>query len=220
MSIISSITVELIKFVEVIIIKLGVTGVFFLMLLEGMLLPIPSEVVMTFSGYLAFYGLMLPFNPYISVTIIVIAGTVGDLAGAWIAYGIGKYGGDPFIIKYGKYLLLKNDTIGHVKLWFNKYGEFSVFVTRFVPVFRTFISIPAGIAEMDFKKFSTFTFTGDLIFNILLVYLGILFGTHWKILLKYFNEYSYIGIIAAAVIIIYFAVKIIKNRNIRNALNK
>lgn len=220
LNVITALTVELIKFVEYIIIKLGVTGVFFLMLLEGMLLPIPSEVVMTFSGYLAFYGIMLKINPYFAVFIIVIAGTTGDLVGAWIAYAIGKYGGDPFVIKFGKYLLLKSDTVERVKSWFKKYGEFSVFTTRFLPVFRTFISIPAGMAEMDFSKFSLFTFTGDLIYNIVLVYLGILFGSHWEILLKYFDEYSYVGVAGAAIVIIYFAVKIIKGRKSGQPLNK
>ncbi len=220
LNVITALTVELIKFVEYIIIKLGITGVFFLMLLEGMLLPIPSEVVMTFSGYLAFYGIMLKINPYFAVFIIVIAGTTGDLVGAWIAYAIGKYGGDPFVIKFGKYLLLKSDTVERVKSWFKKYGEFSVFTTRFLPVFRTFISIPAGMAEMDFSKFSLFTFTGDLIYNIVLVYLGILFGSHWEILLKYFDEYSYVGVAGAAIVIIYFAVKIIKGRKSGQPLNK
>ncbi len=219
MSVITSVTVGLIKLVEAIIIKLGLTGVFFLMLLEGMLLPIPSEVVMTFSGYLAFYGLLDSLSPIFSIVLLLIAGSIGDLVGAWIAYGIGKYGGDPFIIRYGKYLLLKPDTIDRTKAWFNRYGEFSVFITRFIPVFRTFISIPAGIATMDFKKFSVYTLLGDVIFNIVLIYLGILFGSKWQILLKYFNEYSYVGVAIFLVIIIYFIVRIIMRRSKTQKLN-
>ncbi len=221
LSVITSLTVSLIKFVEVLIIKLGFAGVFFLMLLEGMLLPIPSEVVMTFSGYLAFYGLMDPFGPYPSVIILLLAGSVGDLVGAWIAYAIGKYGGDPFIIHYGKYFFLKSDTIERTKAWFSKYGDLSVFTTRFLPVFRTFISIPAGIATMDFKKFSVYTLTGDLIYNAVLIYLGILFGSHWELLLKYFDEYSYVGIAAFVVVIIYLVVRVMNSRKKRNIpLNK
>ena len=221
LSIITSITVSLIKFVEVLIVKLGLTGVFFLMLLEGMLLPIPSEVVMTFSGYLAFYGLMDSFGPYPSIVLLLIAGSVGDLVGAWIAYAVGKYGGDPFIIHYGKYFLLKSDTIDRTKVWFNKYGDLSVFTTRFIPVFRTFISIPAGIATMDFKKFSIYTLTGDMIYNAVLIYLGILFGSHWELLLKYFDEYSYVGVAAFAVVVIYLFVRVLNARKRRNiSLNK
>lgn len=215
MSFITSITVSLIKFVEIIIIKLGLIGVFFLMLLEGMLLPIPSEVVMTFSGYLAFSGSLDPFGSFYSIILLLISGSVGDLVGAWIAYGIGKFGGDPFIIRYGKYFFLKSDTIERTKTWFNRYGDFSVFTTRFLPVFRTFISIPAGIATMDFRKFSLYTITGDLIYNAVLIYLGILFGSHWEILLKYFNEYSYIGIAIFAIVIFYLAARLIKNRKIQ-----
>ena len=127
MSLLTSITIELIKFVEIIIIKMGLLGVFFLMLLEGMLLPVPSEVVMTFSGYLAFYGLLDPFGSYFSIILLLLAGSIGDLIGAWIAYWIGKYGGDPFILRYGKYFFLKSDTIDRTKIWFNKYGDISVF---------------------------------------------------------------------------------------------
>ncbi len=208
MSIITIIAVDLIKFVEDIIVSLGYSGVFFLMLLEGMLLPIPSEVVMTFSGYLAYYGFMDPFNPIISVTLLLIIGSVGDLVGAWIAYVIGKYGGDPFIIRYGKYLFLKPDTIDRTKKWFNKYGDLSVFTTRFLPVFRTFISIPAGIATMDFKKFSFYTLTGDLVYDAVLIYIGIILGSNWKILLVYFNEFSYVAVAAFVIAIIYVFLKL------------
>ncbi len=213
MSLLTSITIELVKFVEIIIIKMGLLGVFFLMLLEGMLLPVPSEVVMTFSGYLAFYGLLDPFGSYFSVILLLLAGSIGDLIGAWIAYWIGKYGGDPFILRYGKYFFLKSDTIDRTKMWFNRYGDISVFTTRFLPVLRTFISIPAGIATMDFKKFSLYTLTGDIMYNIVLIYLGILFGSNWKVLLKYFTELSYVGAAVFMVVIVYFIFRILKNRN-------
>jgi membrane protein DedA with SNARE-associated domain len=221
LTLITSITVGLIKFVDVLIIKLGLAGVFFLMLLEGMLLPIPSEVVMTFSGYLAFYGLLDSFGPYTSIALLLLAGSVGDLVGAWIAYAIGKYGGDPFIIHYGKYFFLKSDTIERTKAWFYKYGDISVFTTRFLPVFRTFISIPAGIATMDFKKFSIYTLTGDLIYNAVLIYLGILFGSHWELLLKYFDEFSYVGIAAFIVVVIYIILRVFNSRKKHDiSLNK
>ena len=220
MSLLTSITIELIKFVEIIIIKMGLLGVFFLMLLEGMLLPVPSEVVMTFSGYLAFYGLLDPFGSYFSVILLLLAGSIGDLIGAWIAYWIGKYGGDPFILRYGKYFFLKSDTIDRTKIWFNRYGDISVFTTRFLPVLRTFISIPAGIATMDFKKFSLYTLTGDIMYNIVLIYLGILFGSNWKVLLKYFTELSYVGAAVFMVVIVYFIFRILKNRNKSIKLDK
>ena len=220
MSLLTSITIELVKFVEIIIIKMGLLGVFFLMLLEGMLLPVPSEVVMTFSGYLAFYGLLDPFGSYFSVILLLLAGSIGDLIGAWIAYWIGKYGGDPFILRYGKYFFLKSDTIDRTKIWFNRYGDISVFTTRFLPVLRTFISIPAGIATMDFKKFSLYTLTGDIMYNIVLIYLGILFGSNWKVLLKYFTELSYVGAAVFMVVIVYFIFRILKNRNKSIKLDK
>ncbi len=208
LSIITLLAVDMIKIVEDIIVSMGFPGVFILMLLEGMLLPIPSEVVMTFAGYLAFYGFLDPFTPLASVIILLVVGSVGDLVGALIAYAIGKYGGDPFIIRYGKYLFLKKDTIARTKVWFEKYGDLSVFTTRFIPVFRTFISIPAGIATMDVKRFSFFTLTGDALFNVILIYLGIVLGSHWQILLKYFDQFSYIGVVLFIVVVIYVYIKL------------
>lgn len=205
---------DLIKFVEYIIISLGYSGVFFLMLLEGMLLPIPSEVVMTFAGYLAYYGLLGSFNNILSVILLLFVGSIGDLVGAWIAYGIGKYGGDPFIIRYGKYLLLKPDTIDRTKKWFIRYGDLSVFTTRFLPIFRTFMSIPAGIATMNLKKFSLYTLAGDLVYDSILIYLGIILGSHWEILLGYFNEFSYIAVAAFIIAIIYVFLKL-KGKNVK-----
>ncbi len=215
---ISGIIVAVINFVEYVIIKLGYPGVFFLMLLEGMLLPVPSEVVMPFSGYLAFYGMLDPFNRYISIIILLIVGTVGNLTGALIAYFIGKYGGDAFIIKYGKYLLLNKDTIDKSKVWFEKYGKLSVFTTRFLPVFRTFISIPAGIANMDIKQFSMYTIAGDLVWDSILIYLGIILGSRWHVILGFFNNLTYIAIVGfiAAIIIVYYYLAI----KPRKTLNK
>ncbi|AAT43731.1 DedA family protein [Picrophilus oshimae] len=215
---IGSIIIAIIHFVEYIIIKLGYPGVFFLMLLEGMLLPVPSEVVMPFSGYLAYYGMLDPFNRYASIIILLIVGTVGNLTGALIAYAIGKYGGDPFIIKYGRYLMLNRDTIDRSKIWFEKYGKLSVFTTRFLPVFRTFISIPAGIANMDLGQFSLYTIAGDLVWDSILIYLGILLGSRWETILGFFNNLTYIAIIAfiAAIIIVYYYLAI----KPRKTLNK
>ncbi|KJE48751.1 MULTISPECIES: DedA family protein [Acidiplasma] len=218
MSVITELTVYIIKLVENVILSLGYSGVFILMLLEGMLLPIPSEVVMTFSGYLAYYGLMGGFNSIINVILLLIIGSVGDLVGALIAYAIGKYGGDPFILKYGKYLMLKKDTVDRTKAWFAAYGELSVFTTRFLPVFRTFISIPAGMALMSLKKFSFFTLLGDLIYDAILIYIGIVLGSRWEVILKYFDQFSYVAVIIFIAIVIYVYLKL-RSRNIKTLKN-
>ncbi len=191
---------------------LNYPGIFFLMFLEGTLLPIPSEVVLAFSGYLALTNqLPIIFNipPYL---LVIIVGTIGNAAGASLDYAIGFYGGREAIIKYGKYVRLNMETLDKTERWFKKYGAISVFATRLIPVFRTFISIPAGLAEMNFKKFLYLTLLGSLIWDILLVYLGYVFGSNWRAILGVFNDYTYIAIPAIILTAIYVYFKLRSHR--------
>ncbi|MGP6207009.1 DedA family protein [Cuniculiplasma sp. SKW3] len=178
-------------------------GIFFLMFLEGLLLPIPSEVVMAFAGYLSLTGELPNYFGVPAVILALIAGSVGNAVGASAAYGIGYYGGRPAILKFGKYIKLDQNSLKKTEEWFNKYGEISVFFTRLVPVFRTFISIPAGLAEMNFKKFIILTFVGTVIWDSVLIYLGYILGSKWEAILSAFNDYSYISIAAALIVLIY-----------------
>jgi membrane protein DedA with SNARE-associated domain len=178
-------------------------GIFFLMFLEGLLLPIPSEVVMAFAGYLSLTGQLPNYFGIPAVILAVLAGSVGNAVGATAAYAIGYYGGRPAILKFGKYVKLDQNSLDKTEQWFNKYGEVSVFFTRLVPVFRTFISIPAGLAEMNFKKFIILTFGGTLIWDSVLIYLGFVLGSKWEAILGAFNDYSYLAIAAAIIVLIY-----------------
>jgi membrane protein DedA with SNARE-associated domain len=178
-------------------------GIFFLMFLEGVLIPIPSEVIMAFSGYLALSN-QLPNLLNIPAYIwVLIAGTTGNAVGASAAYGIGFYGGRPAILKYGKYVRLDESALVRTETWFNKYGSISVFLTRLIPVFRTFISIPAGLAEMKFHKFFALTIAGALIWDSVLIYIGFLLGKNWTSILGAFNDYTYIALIFAIIVLIY-----------------
>lgn len=194
---------------------IGYPGIFFLMMLEGMLLPIPSEVVMAFGGFLiATHSAALPaFMGIPAFVILLIVGSIGNLVGALIAYLIGDYGGIPLINRYGKYVLLKEDTVAKTQLWFEKYGSISVFLTRLVPVFRTFISIPAGIARMNRKVFSAFTLIGALIWDTMLIFLGMEFGANWKSVVSYFDKYTYVALGAIAVLFVYWLYRGLSTRN-------
>lgn len=178
-------------------------GIFFLMFLEGLLLPVPSEVIMAFSGYLALSGQLPTIFNIPSYLLVLLAGTVGNLAGASAAYAIGYYGGRPAILKLGKYIKLDENSLARTEKWFNKYGAISVFFTRLIPIFRTFISIPAGLAEMNFKKFAILTFVGSAIWDSVLIYLGFLLGKNWEDILGLFNDYTYLALALAAVILVY-----------------
>lgn len=192
--------------------QLGYPGIFFLMVLEGMLLPIPSEVVMLFGGFLVYEGDLPGYLGVPGWLILLIVGSVGNLVGALIAYYIGKYGGKPAIVRYGKYVLLDKGAADRITGWFNRYGPPSVFLTRLVPVFRTFVSIPAGIASMNQSKFSAYTLTGMLIWDSLLIYLGLQLGPNWNTLLGDFDKYTYASIALAAGILLYLGYRVIRRR--------
>jgi membrane protein DedA with SNARE-associated domain len=167
------------------------------MLLESFNIPIPSELVMTFSGFLSYKG---DFNLYL----VIIVGTFGNLLGSILSYYLGYYGGYPFLEKYGKYIFIQDKDIKRAHEWFVRYGEFAVFFTRVLPVFRTFISLPAGIAKMDIKKFSLYTFLGTLIWDIVLAVLGFYFASRWTIIYHFIESFSiYFFIILIVIIVVY-----------------
>ncbi len=202
-SFITSILDIVISDIIAIIQAIGYPGIFFLMLLEGLLLPVPSEVVMAFGGYLAITGALPSFGPVPAYILVIIAGTTGNLVGASIAYAIGYFGGEPAILKFGKYVGLDENTVKITHRWFLKYGKISVFGTRMTPIFRTFISIPAGIARMKFSTFALYTLVGTIIWDSVLVYLGFILGSRWRDILGAFNDYTYVGIGAFFLVLIY-----------------
>lgn len=153
------------------------------MALESACLPVPSEVVMPFSGYLASIGRF-------SLWGAALVATFGNLIGSLLAYWVGYYGGRPLAQKYGEYLFIKNSDLERAEKWFEKYGSKTVFFSRLLPVVRTFISLPVGIARMDIKKFVLYTFAGSLPWNLALTYLGLAMGQNWKILEVYFHQFD------------------------------
>ncbi len=138
------------SFIVNIISSLGYFGITILMALESACIPIPSEIIMPFSGFLV-------FAEKFSLWSVVLWGTIGNLIGSIIAYFVGYYGGRPLVEKYGKYILISHHELALADSWFQKYGGLSVFFSRLLPVVRTFISLPAGIARMPFLKFCLYT---------------------------------------------------------------
>ncbi len=215
---VSGIITTVVNLVTQIITDLGYPGIFGLMILEGMLLPIPSEVVMLFGGFLVYEGKLPGYIGMPGWFILLIVGSVGNLVGALIAYYIGKYGGKPVIIRYGKYVLLDKGAADRITDWFYKYGPPSVFLTRLVPVFRTFVSIPAGIASMNRTKFSGYTIAGMLIWDSLLIYLGMQLGPNWQTILSDFDKYTYAAVALAIAVLLYFGYRILRRRKSEKSL--
>ena len=168
----------LVNWITQFISSIGYLGVFFLMVLESAVMPVPSEVVMPFAGYLAF---ITKFN----IFYIVLAGTVGNLVGSLIAYYAGLHLGRGFVLRYGKYILLKRNHLLLTEKWFKKYGDKIIFFSRMLPVVRTVISLPAGIGRMNLKKFIIYTFVGSVPWNFALAYMGYWLGKRWEIILSY-----------------------------------
>jgi membrane protein DedA with SNARE-associated domain len=186
----------------------GYLGITVLMLLESACLPIPSEIIMPFSGYLVTTGRF-------SLLLIIIFGAVGNLVGSIIAYGAGSYGGRPFIEKYGRYVFLRKDDLDKAQRFFEKYGNVSIFFSRLLPVIRTFISLPAGIARMRFGKFCFYTFIGSLFWSAILSYIGLFLGKNWESVGVYFRKFDWlIGILLIFCVCYFIYKKIRKNKKI------
>ncbi len=182
---------------------LGYLGVFFLMLMESTVLPIPSEVVMPFAGFLIAEG---RFN----ILGIVIASSLGSLAGSLISYYIGKIGGRPLIINYGKYFFMNKKHLELTEKFFLKKGDKAILISRFIPVIRHIISLPAGIAKMNIKKFILYTLLGATTWNMFLAFLGFKLKENWHLINKFSTELDILIIIILFIIVIYFIIRKIK----------
>ena len=156
---------------------MGWPGVVFLMAIESAAIPFPSELIMPLAGWLLIQA------KGGSVWLVPLAGfygALGNLLGSLVAYWVSLKGGRPLLLKYGKYVLMSKDEIDKAEAWFNKYGEWAVFIGRLLPVVRTFISIPAGLARMNIWRFSLYTFAGSFIWSLGLAYGGYLLGENWE----------------------------------------
>lgn len=177
-----------------------------------MLLPVPSEVVMAFGGYLVVTGDLQGTFGIPAVLLLLTAGTTGNVTGAFIAYWIGRIGGIRFIERYGRYFLIDNRSIATAQRFFDRYGQLSVFGTRLLPIFRTFISIPAGIAQMNIRTFLLYTTLGTLIWDVVLVYLGITLGRNWERLIPFFDFLTYIVVTAIVVLFLYWLLNVLRKK--------
>lgn len=185
----------------------GYFGVFILMALESMIAPVPSEVVMPFAGYLVQQN---RFNFWI----VLLASSLGSIFGSSLSYYIGFYGGRPLVLKFGRYLLLEEEHLEWTEKWFERQGDKTIFISRFVPVVRHLISIPAGIARMAIHRFIFYTFVGAAMWNFILLYAGFKLGSHWDKIYQYSKELDIAFVIGVVLFLAYFVWKHHKKRNI------
>src|SRR3989454_6306074 len=176
---------------------LGYSGIVLLMAIESACIPLPSEVIMPFSGALVSTG---RFNLWA----VGVAGAFGCVVGSLVAYWVGMYGGRPLIEKYGRYLLISSHDLDLADRWFARFGEVIIFASRLLPAVRTFIAFPAGVARMNLKKFVIYTFAGSLPWCLGLAYVGQKLGEQWNqnpMLKTIFHRFDFvIGILAVLVV--------------------
>jgi membrane protein DedA with SNARE-associated domain len=192
---------HIIEFITQLISSWGYAGIFITMTLESALIPIPSEVVIPFAGFLAYMGEM-------NIWLIVLVSSLANVTGSIIAYEIGKYLGRGFIERYGKYILLNMKHVELVERWFDRYGSLTVLFSRMLPVVRTVNALPAGIGKMNFPKFCIYTFIGSIPWNLALVLVGYLLKENWNILEKYSLYIDILAVFVAAAVIFYIVRRI------------
>ena len=190
----------LIEFITSIISSLGYGGIFFLMVLESALIPIPSEIIMPFSGFLASTGKLSSLG-------VILAGSFGNLIGSMITYYIGIRLGRAFLIKYGKYIFFRLHHLEWTEHLFQRYGDKISFIGRLIPGVRTYISLPAGIGKTNFIKFAVYSLAGSLIWNSLLTYGGIQLGHSWQHIDRYSRLLDALALVSIAVVVVWIIYK-------------
>lgn len=181
----------------------GVPGyftVFVLMILESACIPIPSEITMPVAGLLA-------SEHHLGLAVAIVAGILGNLVGSLVSYAVGRSGGRALLANYGRYVLIRPHDLDRADAWFARYGQPAVFFSRILPVLRTFISLPAGVARMDLKKFTLLTFVGTLPWVIALAVAGFELGNNWDKVLNYTRPLEYLAVLLIVVLIAVAAIR-------------
>ena len=186
--------------------EFGAPAVFVLMTLESACIPVPSEVIQLFAGYLVSQDQMGLFAA-------VMAGTLGNVLGSWIAWGVGAKGGRPFIERYGRYVHITPKRMAMADRWFDRYGNKVVFWSRMLPIVRTFISLPAGVARMPFWRFTIYTFLGALPRCLTLTLIGVWVGDNWE---TWEGRLKYFDYVVAAILIGLVVYLVVQHRRHRS----
>jgi membrane protein DedA with SNARE-associated domain len=203
--VLASLTDPLVNFATDVVEEIGLTGIFILMALESACIPIPSEATMLFAGFRVSEG------DY-SLFVVTMVGSVANLVGSWAAYWVGYAGRVDILEKHGKKLHIKPSYLKWADDWFEKHGDATVFFTRMLPIIRTFISLPAGVARMPFWRFSVLTFLGCVPWVFLLTFIGQQVGDRWE---SWKDSLHYFDYAVAACIVIGVVYLVIRNRRNR-----
>jgi membrane protein DedA with SNARE-associated domain len=198
-------------FITNVIVHYGYLAIFLLMVAESACIPIPSEVIMLFGGAVA-AGAIVGTEHNLDFVAVGLAGTLGDLTGASIAYWAGRLGGRPLVERFGRFILVRPHDLDRAEAWFGQHGNAAVFFGRLIPVVRTFISVPAGVAEMPFGRFALYTFAGALPWTFALAAVGYALGTQWETVQKYFLPITIVVAVLIAAAIAWWVMRRLRTR--------
>jgi membrane protein DedA with SNARE-associated domain len=198
--------------------RFGYLGIFVLMLLGSACIPIPSEAVLLFGGALASAGFAANAlgrpDAQLGVVAVIVVALAGSMVGSWLSYAIGAKGGRPFIDRWGRYLLLRPHEVERAHVWFERHGEAAVFWSRMIPLARAFISLPAGVAGMPLRRFTLYTFLGNLPWTIGLVWAGYAAGDHWDRIERYLQPIGIVLAVVALALLVWWITRRLKARRI------
>ncbi len=190
----------------------GLAGIVLAMALESCCIPLPSEIVMPIAGVMLVEGKILPgMNTEPGLVLVALAGAIGCLLGSMAAYGIGYSGGRPLMLKYGRYVLISQHDADTADRFFQRWGSATAFFSRLLPIVRTYISLPAGIAKMPFVKFCIYTFLGSFPWCLLLAYVGTVLGNNLSALTPIFRGSEVIIIVALVILLALYIWRHIRN---------
>jgi membrane protein DedA with SNARE-associated domain len=201
MLVLASISESLFNLASEFVGETGLTAVFVLMVAESACIPIPSEATMLFAGF-AVTNPGAAHNHHLTLIGIVLAGVFGNLVGSWIAYAVGRFGRIELIERHGHWLHLKPSHIQWADRWFERYGAPAIFFSRMLPIIRTFISLPAGVAKMPFAKFTVLTLAGCVPWVLGLALAGEALGSEWKDARSAFEYIDYAVVVLVIVAIV------------------
>ncbi|GAC1394965.1 MAG: DedA family protein [Chloroflexota bacterium] len=188
------------QFVATLLTVLGYGGIVAAMAIESCCIPLPSELIMPLAGFLAFQGKF-------TLGGAALAGALGCLLGSGVAYAIGALGGRPLLLRYGRYVLISRQDAARADAFFARYGDPTIFLTRLMPLVRTFISLPAGVARMNVPRFLIYTFLGSLPWCLGLAYAGYTLGAHWGEVGGVLHRYDLLVVVALVLLLLVFVVR-------------
>jgi membrane protein DedA with SNARE-associated domain len=205
-AVLSFIDTIVIPFLNTLYGSVGYLGVMAAMTIESAMVPLPSELILPYAGFLVSDpGQIEPLThgPW-SFWIVVVLGTVGNTLGSCIGYAIGAYGGRPFLQRWGRYLLIREHEIDAAELFFQRYGAATAFLSRLLPVVRTFISFPAGVARMPIGRFIVYSTAGAFLWSTALVFAGTQLGAHWVDIRHALQPFDLLIVLAVGVLLLLF----------------